>query len=748
MESRKNKISGYLIDENKSPIPNLIVKIWDNSGILSETELGESKTDDKGFFEVDYTHNLDSPSKDKIDLKLELLIDDESVMSLSKNNVPNIFDFGKIELNNGNIGIKGRVIDEYGIPISGLRVIAKDIDFGKIELDAMELLESKVKSLGSFIKKDTMLDNSVKFVKDKYNKLFFLEDDLLGESITDDNGYYYITYPQSRYKEILDKEPDIRIIVKDQLGVFNLFQTETYDNVEETIKYVDDIVINRAALEGWFVTLNKSSLSRFSQKNSFEILIDNKNALEKIVDAIDNAESYIHLTQFEFYPDYVPRFFKLDDGSYEADKKLVYKLLDANKRGASVKIIINENALVPDSFDEINNYFKGSDVDVRRFPANGPYAMHAKILVVDGKKAFIIGSPFTQAYWDTSNHFVNESRRLKKDEGPVHDVSIYLEGKSIEYVDEFFIELWNYLSDSYHSGSDKILKNPVYIKENSSSKNTEHVLIHDNPLKSVDEPIQIVRSVTPNTLNKKGEAGVLEAYRRAITNAEEFIYLENQYFTNKYIINALKNVIESKPDLQLIMVINEVPDVPTYRSWQHYGLKLLGLDLDKPVLKHPQIGVFALWSSILKNKENKLRHCYVHSKVTIVDDVWATIGSSNLDGSSLSCAEEFGNRETSKNHRNMEMNALLFDFESKGTIQNFRQKLWSEHLNDINPNPPSEEGWLDIWKKTAYGNIEKLEKNEINLYGDVLPYSAKRNAEEQVKDIIEQYRRLKGRFNL
>ena len=81
-----------------------------------------------------------------------------------------------------------------------------------------------------------------------------------------------------------------------------------------------------------------------------------------------------------------------------------------------------------------------------------------------------------------------------------------------------------------------------------------------NSLKMEDAPLQIVRSITPGTVNK-GEKGVLEAYRKAIFNANDFIYLENQYFTNKYIMGALKKALENNPDLQLIMLINEVPDV-------------------------------------------------------------------------------------------------------------------------------------------------------------------------------------------
>jgi phosphatidylserine/phosphatidylglycerophosphate/cardiolipin synthase-like enzyme len=134
-----------------------------------------------------------------------------------------------------------------------------------------------------------------------------------------------------------------------------------------------------------------------------------------------------------------------------------------------------------------------------------------------------------------------------------------------------------------------------------------------------------------------------------------------------------------------------------------------------------------------------------------VDDIWATIGSSNLDGSSLSCAEEFGSHDSSTNYLNMEMNASFFDFNKpkRGTIKKFRQELWNEHLGtDISTYSRPGNGWLDLWKKTVYENIEKLESEKINFYGDALPYSPKRNVEEQIKDLIEKYRRIKGRFNL
>lgn len=750
------KVYGQLVDDNEKPIFDIQLKvILDNSSFFADAPtISVAVTDKNGKFEIDLTLNLEQKEKSENKIKIVFLIDEKPVMNISKE-IEDVVDFGVIKFHNGNIGVEGQIKDEKGNPVEGLTVIAEDVDYGKIELNALNLIESKVKSFikeGILIKEEGILGSSLDFIKDKYNLLFSLRDDLLGSSITDENGYYRIIYPPEKYLEILDKDPDIRIIVKDRLGVFELKETEVHQNITSTIEKIRDIIIYRAEIEGWPVTLNSASPSRVSSNNNFEILIDNHLAWEKMVEVIEQAKSYIYLTQFIFYPEFVPRFFSFSDdpSDYKSDDPLAYKLLEAQKRGVDVKIIINENRVVPDNYDELYAYFKESDVKVRRFPAKGPFSMHAKVIVADGEKAFIIGSPFTQSYWDTSKHDINEPRRLDKNEGPYHDVSTYFEGPVINHLEEFFIELWNYLSDLDFDGEDKINENKSLNKKISRIITSEKIMDFNPDLRVENKSLQIVRSITPETLSKKGEAGVLEAYRKAITNAQDFIYLENQYFTNKYIIGALKKAVELNPKLQVIMLINEVPDVPTYRSWQHYGFEFMGLDLHRLTIEHPQIGVFAKWSGKFYNGKNKLHNCYIHSKVAIVDDIWATIGTANLDGSSLSIAEEFGSSEISENHRNMEMNAIMFDMNSpqSGYIENFRKILWGEHLGmDITNLERPLEGWLDLWKEKGITNLSQLEKEEISLNGGILPYSTKKNVKEQIKDLVEQYKRIKGRFN-
>jgi phosphatidylserine/phosphatidylglycerophosphate/cardiolipin synthase-like enzyme len=301
---------------------------------------------------------------------------------------------------------------------------------------------------------------------------------------------------------------------------------------------------------------------------------------------------------------------------------------------------------------------------------------------------------------------------------PAHDVSIKLRGGSVQDVEEFFIEMWNYISKEEYEGQGKL--NPSQYKLNKSQEKI---------------PVQIVRSVTRGTLSKNGESGIFEGYRKAIANAKDFIYLENQYFTNKSIVKALNNAMNANPELQVILVLNENPDLPKYKKWQNEAIKNFGINSVHDNIDHPQIGFFTLWSTELWGKKIEIQPIYVHSKVAIIDDLWATIGTANLDGSSLTQIHEL---EGLKLNRNMEINVLIPELNRSSTdvVKRFRNSLWAEHLgkSGIYQNKQSEEGWLVKWQKIAYENMNLL-KDHFPLKSRILPYSTADSIEDQLIDL-------------
>ncbi len=331
--------------------------------------------------------------------------------------------------------------------------------------------------------------------------------------------------------------------------------------------------------------------------------------------------------------------------------------------------------------------------------SDGLHVMHAKTLIVDGYEAFVIGSPFIPDYWDTSLHLINDPRREPELVRPVHDISVKLKGGSVYYVEELFVEMWNYISSKDYNGKNKL-----------------HISFH--PIGSGEEHIQIARSITKDTLTEKGELGIFEGYRKALAHASDFIYLENQYFTNNSILKALKNVIKVNDDLQVIFLINEDPELPGYKKWQNKAIKKLGIKNAEDNLKHPQVGFFSLWSTGWGEKQYEIQPIYVHTKAAVVDDIWATVGTANLDGVSLTHVNELEGFFDSKFQRSMEINVMILGNNgSKNAIESFRNSLWKEHLGygKTSLNQPIN-GWLELWQKTAEDNIRSFSALDFFLF--------------------------------
>lgn len=110
----------------------------------------------------------------------------------------------------------------------------------------------------------------------------------------------------------------------------------------------------------------------------------------------------------------------------------------------------------------------------------------------------------------------------------------------------------------------------------------------------------------------------------AITRARTFIYVEHQYLTSRPIVAALAAALRREAALEIIIVLNQNPDLTAYRGWQNERLAEHGL------LVHPRVGVFALWS-VDEHPEHagvaRINQLFIHSKVIVIDDTWAGRGA-------------------------------------------------------------------------------------------------------------------------
>ncbi len=120
-----------------------------------------------------------------------------------------------------------------------------------------------------------------------------------------------------------------------------------------------------------------------------------------------------------------------------------------------------------------------------------------------------------------------------------------------------------------------------------------------------------------------GERSVARGYSKAFQRARRLIYIEDQFLWSVEVAQVLADALRRWPHLRLVAVVPRYPDQdgpltgPPNRIGQQAALDLVksaGGD---------RVAVYDL--------ENEAgTPIYVHAKVCIVDDVWATIGSDNL----------------------------------------------------------------------------------------------------------------------
>lgn len=405
--------------------------------------------------------------------------------------------------------------------------------------------------------------------------------------------------------------------------------------------------------------------------NSVEALVDDAlwAPLER---AMRHAKRRIHLTQLLFETEFTPRSDALAD-----------LLEEAGRRGVEVGILVNENATIPDSYDELRDRFAGVPVEVRRLTMT-PNVLHLKVLLVDDE-LFLVDAPFEQKYLDTSAHVITTARRGGAK--ALHSVSLHLRGPCVARVRDIFDTLW--------------------ATAGGASPRELPPRRHEGPREG-DHAVELAWTAPAGTLGRDADFRILRAYEEAIARAKEYVYFENQYFTSPRITDALVAALDREPRLEVILVLNVHMDIPTYDTWQAQRLDALR------EAGGERVGVFSLWCP-RRAPGAMLRQLYVHSKVGIVDDAWATVGSANLDSMSLHTAGEF----VLATPPNVELNAVIAE---RAWATDLRRRLWAEHLGDHGAWRTTRPG-LAHWRDVAEENLRRYLADEPTL-GRVFPHEA------------------------
>ena len=121
----------------------------------------------------------------------------------------------------------------------------------------------------------------------------------------------------------------------------------------------------------------------------------------------------------------------------------------------------------------------------------------------------------------------------------------------------------------------------------------------------------------------RGERSVARGYTKALKRARRLIYLEDQYLWSHEIAQQIAGALRRYPELRLIAVVPHFPDQDGRALPPNIVGRNSALDVINAVAPD-RVAVYGV-------ENHTGTPVYVHAKVCVIDDAWATVGSDNFN---------------------------------------------------------------------------------------------------------------------
>jgi phosphatidylserine/phosphatidylglycerophosphate/cardiolipin synthase-like enzyme len=174
-----------------------------------------------------------------------------------------------------------------------------------------------------------------------------------------------------------------------------------------------------------------------------------------------------------------------------------------------------------------------------------------------------------------------------------------------------------------------------------------------------------------------GERSVALGYTKAVTRAERLIYVEDQYLWGHHVGDLFTEALHDNPDLHVVAV---VPLFTDQAGFMARTPQLLGRIRAMRQMKNAAPDRVAIYG--IENHQGT--PVYVHAKVCLVDDTWATTGSDNFNRRSWT--------------HDSELSAVVVDpsaDDHSPYVRRLRLTLAAEHL-DRDVDATDEEALLEV----------------------------------------------------
>jgi cardiolipin synthase len=305
--------------------------------------------------------------------------------------------------------------------------------------------------------------------------------------------------------------------------------------------------------------------------NRIELLLDGTKVYPKMLEEIEKAKNSIHLQSFIIMHDVI-------------GKSILSRLEAKAAAGIKVKIIYDKFGSTKALASFLFRYFgrKIPNFEMRPFspfnlksPWNIQLRNHRKLLVIDGKTAFIGGiniSSDNVSALNSPNHYI-------------HDLHCMINGPAVGELQISFLRDWHYVSSTHPA----------------------HLFIEDNfpvPEKCGDSVVRVI-----DTGPGQNHEAIEKVFFTAFSTAQQYIWIMTPYFVpDKPFIKMLCTAVARGVEVRII-----VPHKNNHWYVQYAMQSLYENLLESGIRIYEKEGVFS------------------HAKAMIVDGSWALMGSSNCD---------------------------------------------------------------------------------------------------------------------
>lgn len=363
-----------------------------------------------------------------------------------------------------------------------------------------------------------------------------------------------------------------------------------------------------------------------------------------------------------------------------------------------------------DSEQPIESVLPAREVDLTHWPIDIDVmhaSYHQKFMVIDEDTAFIGGMNLRRVDWDTSDHEVFEPRRMLfdasaserqdvvdyeelPDTGPRKDYMVRIEGPAARDAGEVFKGRWDTLR----------AEGAEYVESSSAFELPD----------TLPEAGTVQVQVTTTLPDPLWQHSIGESWWNAIGRAEDYIYIEDQYFRMPMLNQLIADRMNQVPSLRLIVITKPVSEwTDPGCAWTHASHQLFATNFPN---RYQMLQLRAFDTQVTWGFDETDAHFLdmdVHSKMLIVDDVFMSVGSAN------------------KNNRGIvyegEMNAAIVD---RDWVRAARREILANILPSTAQVSDDVSVWFGqladaaTWNDYVYDNWDD-EGWDLDLDGDPLP---------------------------